>query len=237
MCTKLSFSPPEINAETPVCIGIQLDEDLAGWMEAALPYVTAQERAHAERFVHLIDGVRHLVGRALVRKTLNTAVRPYEVGDFLSTQYGRPYSDQTDIDFSISHSGDWVWAAFCRTGKIGIDVEKVRKQRDLLGMTKMFHPQETAEIQAALENERSATFYRCWVRKEALLKASGEGLSKPLDSFCVHTDARRNDWIDTDATPEMQGWFTQDLIIEEDCFGSVAVTAPVEEICVLQVKN
>ncbi|NLX26042.1 MAG: 4'-phosphopantetheinyl transferase superfamily protein [Lentisphaerae bacterium] len=237
MCAKLSFTPLEISAETPVCIGVALDEDLDGWMEAALPYVTDQERAHAERFVHLIDGVRHLVGRALVRKTLKTVVRPYEVGDFLSTQYGRPYSDQTDIDFSISHSGAWVWAAFSRKGQIGIDIEKVRKLRDLLGMAKMFHPQEIAEIQAVPENERPAYFYRCWVRKEALLKANGEGLSKPLDSFCVYTDERRNDWINTDATPEMKGWFTQDLAVGEGCFCSVAVTAPVKEIFVLQVKN
>ncbi|MBN2702983.1 MAG: 4'-phosphopantetheinyl transferase superfamily protein [Pontiellaceae bacterium] len=235
MFPKLSFTPPEISTETPVCIGVELDENLDGWMEAARPYVTAQERAHAERFVHLIDGVRHLVGRALVRKTLNLAVRPYEVGDFSSTPYGRPHSDQTDIDFSISHSGDWVWAAFCREGRIGIDVEKVRDLPNLLGMAKMFHPQETAEIQAVPENARYEIFYRCWVRKEAVLKACGEGLSKPLESFCVHTDARRNNWIDTNETPEMKGWFTQDLVVGEDCFGSVAVTAPIKKIFVLQL--
>lgn len=235
MGAKLSFTPPEIKTETPVCIGVALDEDLDGWMEAALPYVTAKERAAAERFVHLIDGVRHLVGRALVRKTLDTVVHPHEVADFLSTPYGRPYSDQTDIDFSISHSGNWVWAAFSRKGQIGIDIEKVRKLRDLLGMAKMFHPQEIAEIQAVPENARSGIFYRCWVRKEAVLKASGEGLSKPLDSFYVYTDARRNDWIDTDATPEMKGWFTQDLVVGDGCFCSVAVTAPVKEIVVLHL--
>lgn len=235
MCAKLSFTPQEIGAETPVCIGVELDEDLDGWIEAARPYVTDLERAHAERFVHLIDGVRHLVGRALVRKTLNHIVHPHEVVDFLSTPYGRPYCDQTEIDFSISHSGNWVWAAFSRKGRIGIDVEKVRDLPNLLGMTKMFHPQEIAEIQAVSEDARSEIFYRCWVRKEAVLKASGEGLSKPLDSFYVYTDERRNDWIDTAATPEMKGWFTQDLVVGDGCFCSVAVTAPVKKIVVLHL--
>jgi 4'-phosphopantetheinyl transferase len=140
MCTNLSFIPPTISDKTPVCIGVELDEDLVGRQEATRSFVTAQERAHAQRFVHLIDGVRHLVGRALVRKTLNFAEHPHVIGDFLSTQYGKPYSDQTDVDFSISHSGNMIWAAFCKKGQIGIDVEKVRNLPDLLGLAKMDPP-------------------------------------------------------------------------------------------------
>lgn len=232
---KLSFTPPILSDDTPVCIGVELDEDLVGWQEATHSFVTAQEYAHAQRFVHLIDGVRHLVGRALVRKTLNVAVHPHVIGDFLSTQYGKPYSDQTDVGFSISHSGNMIWAAFCKKGEIGIDVEKVRKLPNLLELAKMFHPQEAGEIKAAPPEDRFACFYRCWVRKEAIIKACGKGLSKPLDSFCVHTDERRDNWIEAGNTPSMKSWFTQDLSIREGYFCSVAVTKPAEGIALIRV--
>jgi 4'-phosphopantetheinyl transferase len=84
--------------------------------------------------------------------------------------------------FNISHSGDWVMFSYSDT-EIGVDIEK-NESLAYTDMLNNFHPAEKAFIEKA-GNPHDA-FYKIWVRKEALLKATGIGISEGLRSFnCV----------------------------------------------------
>lgn len=176
------------------CIGLRIDK-ATSWVSACRPHLTARELDTAARFIYAEDAIRHMAGRALVRRVLlATAQRPL-TAEFSLNPYGKPCCQDSDVHFSISHSGRMVWAAFSRNASVGIDVQEKRPLHDLMGLAMQLHPQEAKDIDAFSASERNAAFYRCWTRKEAVLKALGKGLSLPLDSFRVRVDLRCSDWI------------------------------------------
>lgn len=76
--------------------------------------------------------------------------------------------------------------AFTRLREIGVDVEQVRGNSDLDAIARRFFSgREQSELFALPEEERVAAFFRCWTRKEAYIKATGDGLSLPLSQFDV----------------------------------------------------
>ena len=93
----------------------------------------------------------------------------------------RPFFD-TDFDFNISHSGDISVCVGSNSNKVGIDIEKVQKI-DLFAFRAYFTESEWATITTS-EN-KIEIFYNLWVRKEALAKAIGLGLSINLKRLDV----------------------------------------------------
>jgi 4'-phosphopantetheinyl transferase len=70
--------------------------------------------------------------------------------------------------------------------EVGVDLERVRPLADAAAIAeRFFAPRETAALLALPEAERERAFFACWTRKEAFIKATGEGLSRPLDEFEV----------------------------------------------------
>lgn len=78
---------------------------------------------------------------------------------------------------SLSHSDEWIACAAARTGRLGVDIERIRARNWGHDDDVIFHPIEAAWIRAAGDSERDARRYLCWTRKEALLKALGVGWS------------------------------------------------------------
>lgn len=193
-----SFRFPEIPRGAILCVGLTLEADEA-WLTAVRPFVVADERRRAARFTRVIDAIRHLAGRALVRRVLHGGRERALPGSFIATPRGKPIVPNGSVDFSISHSGGMVWAAFCRDATVGIDVEEIRELPDAVELVSQLHPDEAAAILALPDAARNAAFYRCWTRKEAFLKATGEGLNRPLDSFRVDVGTGKSGWIS--ATP------------------------------------
>ena len=97
---------------------------------------------------------------------------------------GRPWLP--GVSFSVSHSGSLGLIAIAEgERRIGVDVERLRLDTDFRALAeRFFHPEEAAAI-----GDDRAAFFRCWTRKEAVVKALGLGLAHPLDSFVVDFDA------------------------------------------------
>ncbi len=96
----------------------------------------------------------------------------------------------SNLQFNISHSGGVTLLAFTRDREIGVDVEQVRSDFDVLAIARrFFSPKEQTQL-ADLPAEKSVqAFFRCWTRKEAYIKATGDGLSVPLTQFDVDLDS------------------------------------------------
>jgi len=96
-----------------------------------------------------------------------------------------PYAE-SGILFNVAHSGGVALLAFAREREIGVDVEQMSREVEVAAIARrFFSPREQVQLAALSPEERHDAFFRCWTRKEAFIKAKGEGLALPLDQFDV----------------------------------------------------
>lgn len=107
-------------------------------------------------------------------------------------EHGKPYlRDYPNLHFNLSHSGSMVMAAFSDV-PVGCDVEKIGEAR-LPVAHRFFAPEELKRLeQAPPGEERNRLFFRFWTLKESVLKATGNGMALPMDSFTVDVNKRTN---------------------------------------------
>jgi 4'-phosphopantetheinyl transferase len=149
------------------------------------------EIARAQRFRFDRNRNEFMVCRGTLRALLGQylSVPPMELF-FAYSEYGRPglaagYFEE-NLDFNVSHSGGHALLGFARGRKIGLDVEKVRWDFGTSEIAERFFSEaERSDLRGLPPEQRHEAFFRCWTRKEAFIKALGEGLSHPLDQFDV----------------------------------------------------
>lgn len=146
------------------------------------------ERTRADRFLASRVRERFIVARAILRRLLAAYVR----GDptalcFGYAARGKPYLlDDSELCFNLSHAQDTALIAIASRREIGIDIEATMRDVDFLGVArKAFSPDEIARLTALAPEERQAAFFRIWTRKEAYVKASGDGFGYPTRAFSV----------------------------------------------------
>src|SRR5262249_28909765 len=137
------------------------------------------------------DREQFIAAHALLRRVLAQCLNcaPGDV-TFGVTANGKPYLTGSAIDlrFNLSHSGERSMIALAAGRDVGIDVEQERSV-EVLGIAKRFFaPGEAAVLHTRSPAEQQIAFFRCWTRKEAFIKALGEGLGYPLDAFEVELD-------------------------------------------------
>ncbi len=152
------------------------------------PLLSADERERAERFRFDAHRRRFVVARGTLRRFLGAEIgRDPASLRFVLGPRGKPsLADAPDLQFNVSHSVDLALVACTRGRRVGVDLEQVVPLDDLLGMARRtFSRAETAALEAIPEADRLLAFHLAWTRKEAFVKAVGDGLSFPLDSFDV----------------------------------------------------
>ena len=158
------------------------------WVRAAFAVLSPDERARADRFVHGRDRRRFVMARARLRELIGErlGVAPQSVRFGYGT-YGKPSLaiPHHDIRFNIAHSEDLAVYAFASGVELGVDVERLREIDDADRLVARFSPRERRAYESLPPGDRPVGFLNCWTRKEAFIKATGQGLSLPLDSFDV----------------------------------------------------
>lgn len=155
--------------------------------EGYLSFLSEDEIKRANRFHFAIHKRRFIVARATLRKLLSLYLAcPPEIIQFGYGTHHKPkvIEPKTNIYFNLSHSEDMALFAFTLNHELGIDIEKVSDRHDPEIAERYFSPEENKILQ--LSGNKLTDFYRLWTRKEALIKALGEGLSVPLNSFSVN---------------------------------------------------
>jgi len=160
-------------------------------VRAASALLSVDEQLRARRFVFDRDRSRYIVARARLRHLLaaRLGTRPQSV-ELVYGAHGKPalapWCADKDLRFNVSHSDSLTIYAFAQRREIGIDVEAVRSTRDADDIAAyFFSPHEQHTYQGLAPRDRPLGFFQCWTRKEAFIKARGDGLSYPLDRFDV----------------------------------------------------
>lgn len=147
------------------------------------------EIQRAGRFHFAKDRNHFIAARGLLRKLLAAYLDVSPAGlEILYGEKGKPYlaASYTSINFNLAHSHKMAIYAFSRGRELGVDLEYIRV--DLSGdkiAERFFSRREIDTLRAVPLELRKLAFFNCWTRKEAYIKALGEGLSMPLDEFDV----------------------------------------------------
>ena len=189
--------------------------------QRAQAVLSSDELARASRFVFDVHRSRYLAGRLALRELLGRYLEraPADVR-FTYTSYGKPELPGETLRFNVAHSDDLALIGLTEEDRLGVDVERIRALRDIDGLAQtVFSRRELDVFHSLPDSAKHRAFFNCWTRKEAFVKAVGEGLSHPLDDFEVTlrpgeearllevegSTARAAAWSLVDLSP-MDGW-------------------------------
>lgn len=153
--------------------------------------LSGDEMDRAEKYRFAVDRDQFIAARGLLRMILGRYLgTPPEQLEFCYSAYGKPSLDielgGTSLEFSVSHSSSWVLFAVTRGRQVGIDIERIRSLPEVQALVeRYFSSAEQAAFRALPSEQQPLAFFRCWTRKEAYVKAKGQGLSLGLDRFVV----------------------------------------------------
>lgn len=190
------FLPPEWSPALPIAElasdevhiwGVNL-EVTEPWFHLLQGTLSVEEKERAGRYYFERDRRAFTVGRGLLRTFLGFYLGkdPTQI-EFDYNRYGKPFLAAGDgIQFNVSHSGTIALLAFVRNRGIGVDVERMRFETDYFKIAeRVFSSEELAELVSLPEEHRQQAFFNGWSRKEAYIKAHGQGVSLPLDQIVV----------------------------------------------------
>lgn len=152
-------------------------------------WLSPEEQERAQRFRQEADRIRFVLGRMMARQycARHLGVKPAQIV-FDATSEGKLWLPAyPKFCFNVSHSGDWILFAWSEHAPVGVDVEAMDR-RIGVPLEKMaesaFSPTECQAL-VADRHALADTFFRIWVRKEAIIKAEGCGLGGRLHDFSV----------------------------------------------------
>lgn len=182
--------------------------------------LSVQERDRAGRFARRDDAARYIVGHARLRQWLGRrlGIAPRALR-FSENAYGKPMLDglPSAPRFNLSHSGDWVLIAIDAHSPVGVDVEAIRPNMSRIDDFRgVLAPEEQLWLDRLPAGERARAFARTWVRKEAYIKAIGEGMSRDLKSIAIVDDADGGARLlyDANAAPAGGPWLLVDVMVD-----------------------
>jgi 4'-phosphopantetheinyl transferase len=153
--------------------------------------LSRDEQSRAAQFHFERDKSRFTIRRGILRAILGAYLRKQpHLLEFSHGKNGKPTLAHTfgneRICFNLSHSAGTAIYVFIRGREIGVDIEKIRDISGTEHVAEQFFSHREYEILCSLpDNEKKEAFFNCWTRKEAFLKATGEGLSRRLSTFDV----------------------------------------------------
>lgn len=204
------------------------DEDLAPLIRVLSP----DELDRAAQFHFTRDRRRFMAGRGLLRSIIAGYLhRPAHEISFDYGVCGKPALTTADLQFNLAHSGGLAIIGLTRSGRLGVDVERIRPLGDMMQLVNsFFSPRERQEIATLPAEDQQLGFFTCWTRKEAYLKAMGDGLASPLDQFdmpVVPSEPPRLLHVDV-ATNEAASWSLWDAPLEVGYVGTVAFAGQID---------
>ncbi|MCG2590815.1 4'-phosphopantetheinyl transferase family protein [Rhodohalobacter sulfatireducens] len=111
--------------------------------------------------------------------------KPSEL-EFQLTSFGKPFIKNSRIQFNLSHSDSMAVIAVTEDAEIGVDIESLDRKVEYDDLAKRyFCEKEYQKLLQVSTSQKRYAFFNCWTRKEAFIKALGDGLSYPLNDFEV----------------------------------------------------
>ena len=227
---------------SPASLSLPLDE-VHVWrlaldrpVEAFRDLLQPDELTRADRFYFEKDRKHFAVARGFLRRLLGGYLQaPPKSVRFTYGAWGKPALgaefSQSQLRFNMSHSHGLALYAVTEGREIGVDVEYMRPDFATDDIARRFFSAFEFGVLCELpDHDRVAGFFRCWTRKEAYIKATGRGMSQPLDGFDVTLGSGDDVALRRNEDGSHARWRLVDVPAGDDYAGAVAVEQPVTKI-------
>jgi 4'-phosphopantetheinyl transferase len=224
---------PELQSDAAHIWSLALDVS-SETQAACFELLSPEERQRAERYRAGRPRTDFIVTRGTLRSLVASYLRMEPQGfSFRFSEHGKPHLDgPSDLRFNVSHTDGLALLAFVRIRALGVDVEKINAAPDAGKLAeRFFSVRERQSLENLSGAELHAAFFRCWTRKEAYVKARGEGLSLPLHQFDVSVAAdEAHALLATRPDPSEAGrWMLRDLPVNSGYAAALAVAETIAD--------
>ena len=156
-------------------------------IDSLLAMLSEQERLRAATFKSDEMRRRYIAVRAKLRVIIASYLKSDPAGfDFKIAEHGKPYLACGSVHFNLSHSANNLVIAVANFPNIGIDIEEIKSRNNFAGLAaRCLSVDELQAWRQLSVDEQKQAFYRLWVKKEAFVKAVGQGISLGLDQCQV----------------------------------------------------
>ncbi len=194
--------------------------------------LSADECARADRFHFEKDRTRFVIRRGVLRKLLSkyVSIEPADLR-FAHNNFDKPALEGDErIVFNASSSQDVGIVGIAHNAKLGMDVEFVDTTFPHMEIAKRYFSDDEVRALQALPSElRTTVFFDCWTKKEAYVKAIGDGMSLTLPTLTISCEGSEVFSV-TARSEEMSGWSFESFFVEENSIASIAVEGEPTEL-------
>jgi 4'-phosphopantetheinyl transferase len=214
-------------------------EQPAGVVDALAAALSADEKERAARFHFEPDRRHFIVARASLRHVL--AARLGGLPGAVAFDYGMHGKPSlaagrhggTPLRFNLSHAHGCALIAVCEGRELGVDIEYMGRDLEWDDIARRFFaPEESSAILALPPPEQLHAFFRCWTRKEAYIKARGDGMTLGLAEFAVTVapGAPVRLLRSNVAADEVRRWSLRDVPVAPGYAACLAVECPCPDV-------
>ncbi len=211
---------------------VSLERDLS-LFQSLLQTLSSDEIQKANRYHFSDDRDKFVITRGTVRSILSSylSMEPDQI-HFVYNKYGKPFLEEGQLRFNVSHSRQLALVAVSSGQDVGIDIEFVDPNFDILENARyFFSPMEISLLKSLPEHIQIDTFFRARTRKEASLKALGHGFSSPSKDFAVSLVTGESDIsFKTGRGTKARNWSLMSLPSEPNYKAALAVEGKINEI-------
>jgi 4'-phosphopantetheinyl transferase len=233
--------PPPLGADAVHLWRVRLDPPVVG--DDAWGLLSDAERGRALRLLQEHHRRRFVAAHAALRRILaGYTARPARALRFTVGPHGKPSlaesaTSRGKLEFNLSHSADLGVIAVARERPVGVDLERWKREMNHLELAeRFFSPAERASLRALAERPDDLVhgFFAAWSRKEAYLKARGEGVTRGLHHFDVSLAPDEPARLVADRLDSaVDRWRMRSFIPESGYSGAIVVADPFEEMLLL----
>lgn len=200
-----------------------------------LPTLSKQEIVRAEQHLLTADKSRYIISKAILKRLLSyfSNVNESEIA-FKAGKHGKPFlQNNSNVQFNCSHSEEIVVIALVRDMEIGVDIESSRRAVNHAKLQSFLcTPAELIAFNELEETTKQEAFIELWTRKEALLKALGDGLTRPMNTLILPHSKDENTprEMENECTETKTNWFVESYTLLEQYHGAVAVQGRIDRV-------
>jgi 4'-phosphopantetheinyl transferase len=142
-------------------------------------YISNEEKIKSEKILNLKNKKLFIIRKVVTRIVLSRflKIKPCEV-EYYHNDFGKPYVKDRKIFFNISHSKEYLFIGISNRREIGVDIEKINNKLNYeFLIDDVFSKKESLIYKKYDEKYKKELLFKCWVQKEAILKALGVGIT------------------------------------------------------------